>query len=419
MGGGVATKASAATLTLILVVASLVVFAGYDHYTLSNSVATLAESNSRLESQFSVLNSSNLQAQSQLGAMTSELTSLADNNSRLTSQVSSYSTQITSLSNQNVQLQSQVESLNKTILLLNANVVALNSSNAHITAQVASLNNQVASLQNLISNLNSQIVQLQQQIVTLRTQLATIDPAFDIVQHVFVVPTNRANIVTVHLALPVVAGDLLVVGAVFGKNVSGSCEPNGCPFSVAARINASASDSLSGPLSTRDAAIPQSQFGSVYITDMSNVIWWGTARSSGNDTISVKGPATELVEVFEVANADLSTVGVSAQWGHRSLSNGATYVEDIGGVGNTMTRPFVLVIGSTDANMTTNCVSGPPQSQGFSFEPYCGTDSPFTNEQIYGEFAATNTGSFFASLGTGPLFTPYSLVGDTFFVSLR
>jgi len=242
-----------------------------------------------------------------------------------------------------------------------------------------------------------------------------------IVQHVYAIPRTAHAVLSVNLSLPVTSGDMLVVGVVFGSVDTGTVTDN-------------LSNSFSGQQQNRNTVCYPCA------SNLGTGIWWAIAKSSGNDTVNVRSlNSTELVEVFELAGANASTIG----WG-----GGGGYSPNPGI--NTISAgqevhdgdAFVLVIGgSADGNQSSvTCYPygaidyTPAQSPGFTIEPYCGTPSPFTGGLIFGEYGiGNNTGrytcqpsgnsstcsvtgtGFTADLGADPPLAGYSL-GQAFWV---
>jgi hypothetical protein len=242
-----------------------------------------------------------------------------------------------------------------------------------------------------------------------------------IAQHVYAIPKAGSSQFSVNLSLPVTSGDLLVVGVVFGSVDTGS-------------VTDSLSNSFSGQQQNRSMVCYPCA------SNLGTGIWWATSRSSGNDTVIVRSlNSTELVEVFEIAGANASTIGLGSGGGW-SRTPGLDGIS-AGGVVHDGTA-FVLVIGgSADGNQSgVMCYpygpidNIPAQSPGFTIEPYCGTASPFTGGLIFGEYGiGNNTGryvcqpygngssctatgtAFVADLGVNPPLAGYAL-GQTFYV---
>ena len=202
-----------------------------------------------------------------------------------------------------------------------------------------------------------------------------------IVQHVYVIPRTGHAVLSVYLSLPVTSGDMLVVGVVFGSADTGSV------------TDALSNSFLDQQQNRTTVSFPGS-------SDLGTGIWWTTSKSSGNDTVRVRSlNSTELVEVFEIAGANASTVG---------LGSGGGYSPDPGIGGVTAGQEvhdgtaFVMVVGGSANGSQDNATCyplgpidyTPAQSPGFIIEPYCGTASPFTGGLLLGEYGiGNNTGS--------------------------
>jgi hypothetical protein len=242
-----------------------------------------------------------------------------------------------------------------------------------------------------------------------------------IVQHVYAIPTTGTGKLSVNLSLPVASGDLLVVGVVFGSVDTGSV-----------------SDTLANSFTGQQ--LNRSMVCYPCASNLGTGIWWATSRSSGNDTVNVQSSnSTELVEVFEIAGANASTIGLGSGggWSPNPGINAVTAGQEVHDG-----TAFVLVVGgSADGNQSSvTCFpygaidNIPAQSPGFIIEPYCGTASPFTGGLMFGEYGiGNNTGeyicqpsgnsttcsttgtAFVEDLGVNPPLAGYSL-GQAFWV---
>ena len=195
-----------------------------------------------------------------------------------------------------------------------------------------------------------------------------------IVQHEYAVPKAGFGEYNLSLSQPVKSGDLLVVGVVFASEDVGAV-----------------TDTLS------NLFVGQNQSAS----DLGTAIWWSVSKSSGNDTIGVRSlDSAELVEVFEIAGANASTVGSGGGggWSPGPGINAVAASQDIHD-GNA----FVLLIGGDDngSGVSETCFpygpidNTPAQSPGFTIEPYCGTEVPFSGGLIFGEYGVGNdTGEY-------------------------
>ncbi len=215
-----------------------------------------------------------------------------------------------------------------------------------------------------------------------------------IVQHTFVILRSGLAKVSVSLQSPVNKGDLVVVGVVFHSVDTGT-------------VSDSLSNSFQGQVQNR------SNICYPCAPDLGTGIWWSVVKSFGNDTVVVTSPnSTELVEVFDIRGASPSTIGFAGGggWGSTPGLNAIAAQEVHDG------NAFVLLIGGSvceEQNSTTSLVAGicnagpetcypygpidylPAQSSGFTIEPYCGTESPFTSGLIYGEYGVgDNTGGY-------------------------
>jgi hypothetical protein len=203
-----------------------------------------------------------------------------------------------------------------------------------------------------------------------------------IVQHVYAIPSTGTSEYAVNLPLSVRSGDLLVVGAVFGSVDTGT-------------VSDTLSNSFSGQQNNRSTVCYPCA------SNLGTGIWWSISKSSGNDTVNVRGlNSTELVEIFEIAGANSSTIGLGGGGGHSPNPgiNAVTAGQDVHDG-----TAFVLVIGgSADGNQSNvTCYpygaidNTPAQSPGFTIEPYCGTPSPFTGGLVFGEYGiGNNTGTY-------------------------
>jgi hypothetical protein len=237
---------------------------------------------------------------------------------------------------------------------------------------------------------------------------------------VYAIPRTGVGEFSVNLSLPVTSGDLLVVGAVFASVDAGS-------------VTDTLANSFSGQELNRNT---------IWLgpSNLGTGIWWATASSSGNDTVEVQSfNSTELVEVFEIAGANASTLGFGSGggWSPTPGINAVTAGQEVHDG-----TAFVMVIGgSSDGNQSgVTCFPNgaidytPAQSPGFIIEPYCGTPSPFTGGLLFGEFGiGNNTGGYVCSpsgnsttcsttgtafvedLGVNPALAGYTM-GQTFWV---
>jgi hypothetical protein len=142
------------------------------------------------------------------------------------------------------------------------------------------------------------------------------------------------------------------------------------------------------------------------------------------------------VEVFEIAGANISTIGFTGGGGWSSTPR-------LGGMGNQNIHDgnafAMLISGSicqvnatspTPGEGASECNPGneicypsgpidelPAQSPGITIEPYCGTKSLFTNGLIYGEYGAGNNTGQVACQRSGNA-TTCSTTGNGFTVDL-
>ncbi len=217
-----------------------------------------------------------------------------------------------------------------------------------------------------------------------------------IVQHKYVIPTlgiARFNLTT---DSPVTKGNLLVVGVVFASNLTGSV-----------------SDSLGNSWSRTGG-------GGGYPNDpqIGVRIWWSVLKISGNDTITISSQnSVEMVDEFEIRGADASTVAESNGGGFSGpgdyQARGIANVNCTRGCYNSG-GVFVLVVAGSNALGNETCApmligDTPPQTPGFTIEPYCGMISPYSHEQVYGEYGVTDGPGFSVSLGASPYFGGYVL----------
>jgi YVTN family beta-propeller protein len=221
----------------------------------------------------------------------------------------------------------------------------------------------------------------------------------DIVQHEYILMGHGVPQLSITLPSPVTKGDILVVGAVFGSNLSGS-------------ISDSLSNSWSGGVEP----------GNSYPTDytypndprLGTGMWWSGARADGNDTISIaSNNSTMLVDVFEVRGANLSTAMFFGGLASPGTSNLVDYYSCMPscfrGSGS-----FVFVLTGIDSPGAGTCfpengtteVDGSlvTQSPAFTIEPYCGHTSPLTDEQVIGDFDVTDAPGFTVALGVTPAY---------------
>jgi len=225
-----------------------------------------------------------------------------------------------------------------------------------------------------------------------------------IVQHTFVLPITGEPRLNVTLPSPVTRGNLLVVGVVFASNSSGS---------------------VSDSLSNRWTGTPYSDDGS----DTGTSFWWATTRVSGNDTVTITSDGTvELVEVFEIRGAHESTAGVYSAGAIGPGLENNTWIAQ-GGLpppySTNETGLFILAIAGaygtgreTCVPYTSNSPSSPNyQTAGFTIEPYCGDTSPFSGQDVFGEYFATDNPGTIAQLGVTRPFTGW-VVWQIFSVSI-
>lgn len=227
----------------------------------------------------------------------------------------------------------------------------------------------------------------------------------DIVQHKYVLMSYGVPQLNVTLSSPVTKGDVLVVGAVFGSNLSGS-------------ISDSLSNSWSGDVDP----------GNSYPNDYSypndprlgTGMWWSSVGADGNDTIRItSNNSTILVDVFEIRGANLST---AMYFGGGTSPETSTLVDYYSCMpscfkGSGSFVFFLTGIDSTDAGMcfpengtieVDNSLA--IQSPGFTIEPYCGSISPLTNEQVIGEYDVTDAPGYAVALGVSPAYNGWRSV---------
>jgi YVTN family beta-propeller protein len=221
----------------------------------------------------------------------------------------------------------------------------------------------------------------------------------DIVQHKYVLASQGVPQLNVTLSSPVTKGDVLVVGAVFGSNLSGS-------------ITDSLKNSWAGDVDP----------GNSYPTDytypndarLGTGMWWAKVGADGNDTISIaSNNSTMLVDVFEIRGANLSTAmymggGASPQTSTlvdyyscapSCFKGSGSFVFFLTGIDSAVSGTCFAENGTTevDGSLVT-------QSPGFTIEPYCGSISPLTNEQVIGEYDVTDAPGYTVALGVNPAY---------------
>lgn len=196
-----------------------------------------------------------------------------------------------------------------------------------------------------------------------------------IVQHEYVIPTGGFSEFNVSLTR-VTSGNLLVVGVVFGSMDTGT-------------VADTLSNNFTGQIQPSQPCYPCAP-------NLATGIWWSVSKSSGNDTVVIRSSnSTELVEVFEIAGTNSSTIGYGGGggWSPNPGINTLTAAQDIHD-GNA----FVLLIGGdvNGSGTSETCYpygpidNSPAQSPGFIIEPYCGAKSPFTSGLIFGEYGVGN-----------------------------
>jgi hypothetical protein len=236
-----------------------------------------------------------------------------------------------------------------------------------------------------------------------------------------VIPKQGYARLNVSLPLPVTSGNLLVVAAVFGSVDGGK---------VSDTLSNSFSEQSENRTTQCSPCAPEA-------SKIGTGIWWSVSKSSGNDTLIIASQkSTELVEVFEIAGANISTIGFAGGggWastpglngmGSQNIHDGDAFAMLIGGsiceVNSTSPTPGE---GASECNPGNELCypSGPidelpAQSQGIIIEPYCGTRSLFTNGLIYGEYGVGNNTGQVVCYRSGNT-TACSTVGKGFTVNL-
>jgi len=215
----------------------------------------------------------------------------------------------------------------------------------------------------------------------------------DIVQHEYVLTSYGVPQLNITLPSPVAKGDVLVVGAVFGSNLSGSI-----------------SDSL------LNSWLGGVEPGNSYPTDprLGTGMWWSSVGADGNDTIRVtSNNSTILVDVFEIRGANPST---AMYFGGGASPETSTLVDYYSCTPSCFdgSGSFVFFLTGIDSAGAGTCfpengtteVDGSlvTQSPGFTIEPYCGSTSPLTNEQVIGEYDITDAPGYTVALGVSPAY---------------
>ncbi|QQG48484.1 MAG: YncE family protein [archaeon] len=231
------------------------------------------------------------------------------------------------------------------------------------------------------------------------TSITVSDPSrvsSDLVQHEFVIPASPSNRVDLVPDHPIQQGDLLVVGAVFGTNNSGS-------------IKDSSSNNWSGETNPNPYSYPNDP-------TLGTGIWSAKAALGTNDTITItSGGSVALVEFFELRGANFSSIG-------RYGGGGTGGLVGLGSVNCSNGCPqlpgaFIFVIGGSISGPGASCypfegIPGegyPPQGPGFTIEPFCGSQSPSTGNRLWVEYGLTDYPGFSVGLGLTPAVEQYSL----------